>query len=122
MTECVLCRDQDLLQGAVLAENDLCYLLEVMDMNFTLTIVPERHVLSPFDFTKKEWDAVLSMLKVAKEILESGNPDGFTIGWNIGSAAGQHIPHAHVQIFARFDNDSNAGQGIQHLIKMSHNK
>lgn len=32
-------------------------------------------------------------------------PDGFTIGVNVGAAAGQTVDHAHVHVIARFDGD-----------------
>lgn len=44
--------------------------------------------------------------KVEKGLQEALDPDAFTIGINDGEAAGQEIPHLHVNIIPRFQEDS----------------
>lgn len=51
--------------------------------------------------------------KVAGKIKATLKPDGFSIGWNNGPAAGQVVPHLHVHIIPRWDGD---GGGNMHSI------
>jgi diadenosine tetraphosphate (Ap4A) HIT family hydrolase len=42
---------------------------------------------------------------VRSELHDRLSPDGFTIGMNLGEAAGQTVPHAHVHVIPRFVGD-----------------
>ena len=33
---------------------------------------------------------------------DEAEPDGYTIGWNVGAAGGQEVMHAHLHVVARF--------------------
>jgi len=55
------------------------------------------------------------VVKRVEEILkESLNPDAFTIGINDGEAAGQEIPHLHVNVIPRFEGDK--GEAIHSVV------
>ncbi len=85
-------------------------------------IVPLAHCSSPFKLLPEEWRATYDLLVVAKQVIdERWRPDGYTIGWNVGAAAGQEIPHAHLHIIPRFDDEPHAGRGIRWAIKQSSN-
>ena len=48
---------------------------------------------------------------------ERFNPDGFNIGININETAGQTIPHAHIHIIPRYNNDvENPRGGVRGVI------
>lgn len=68
--------------------------------------VPKKHVKR---LTELEDEIVGEIFKVTKKVekaLDSAlNPDGFTIGINDGRAAGQEIPHLHVNLLPRFRDD-----------------
>lgn len=69
-------------------------------------VIPKRHVASIFDLSDQELTAVWSLLAQVRAKLRSGlDPDGFNIGINDGSAAGQTIMHAHVHVIPRRDGD-----------------
>jgi diadenosine tetraphosphate (Ap4A) HIT family hydrolase len=57
------------------------------------------------------------MLATAKAYLAPADPDGFTVGWNVGAAGGQHVFHAHLHVIARFTGEPNAGKGIRAVIR-----
>jgi diadenosine tetraphosphate (Ap4A) HIT family hydrolase len=59
-----------------------------------------------FDLTFREQSACVFMVNFVKELLQKKfNPDGFNIGINIGSIAGQTIPHAHIHLIPRYKGD-----------------
>ena len=59
------------------------------------TIVPRQHRISPFNLTEEEITATFELLRAAKaEIDASISPDGYSLGWNCGSSAGQEVEHA----------------------------
>lgn len=46
------------------------------------------------------------VVRWVKDILqERYHPDGLNIGINDGQAAGQTMPHAHIHVIPRYDND-----------------
>lgn len=69
-------------------------------------IIPKKHTSNYFDLTFKEQSACIFMLNKVKEIVsEKFNPDGFNVGINIEEAAGQTVPHVHIHLIPRFEND-----------------
>lgn len=124
MTECPFCLENDLLEGDVLARNDLCYIANTGDpvLQCAVMIIPVRHVATPFDFTPGEWIATHQLLEEAKYILDHDGPDGYSIGWNVHPAGGQSIPHAHLHVIGRFADEPMAGQGIRHALKQESNR
>lgn len=61
-------------------------------------VIPFRHVETPFDFSVEEWTDLGEMVREAKQLLSAYSPDGFTLGWNVGAAGGQHVFHAHMLV------------------------
>lgn len=69
-------------------------------------IIPKRHVGSFFETTASEQLAILSLLGHARaSIGHSHKPDGYNIGINDGSAAGQTVPHLHLHLIPRYAGD-----------------
>jgi len=69
-------------------------------------VLPKRHVGSFFDLVQAERDAVLELLDVARRDLDQAlRPDGYNIGINDGSAAGQTVPHLHMHLIPRYNGD-----------------
>lgn len=65
-------------------------------------VVPRRHVASLFDLPEEERAAVWGLVaRVRGKLLVELKPDGFTVGVNDGTAAGQTVMHAHVHIIPR---------------------
>ena len=72
-----------------------------------LLIIPRRHITSPFDFSETEWHDLRAVIEEACSLLRKGDNQitGFNVGINIGSDAGQTIPHLHVHVIPRRPND-----------------
>ena len=69
-------------------------------------IIPRRHCATWFDATPEEIAELSSAVNLVRQvILEQHKPDGFNIGVNVGTAAGQTIDHLHVHVMPRYDGD-----------------
>lgn len=69
-------------------------------------IIPKRHVGAIDDLTDAELKDVYTVLHQTKILLiETYTPDGFNIGINEGSAAGQTVPHLHIHLIPRYNGD-----------------
>lgn len=69
-------------------------------------MTPRNHVASLFDLNTVEqadlWKLVAS---VREQLQREFNPDGFNIGLNDGTAAGQTVMHAHIHVIPRYAGD-----------------
>lgn len=75
-------------------------------------IIPKRHIASFFEATTDEREELLNLLDRAKEkLITDFSPDGFNIGINDGSAAGQTIPHLHIHLIPRYLGDQSDPRG-----------
>ena len=72
-----------------------------------LLIIPYRHISSFFDLSVDERHAVFTLIDKAKILLDKEySPDGYNIGINIGSEAGQTVWHAHIHLIPRYTGDT----------------
>lgn len=73
-----------------------------------LLAVPYREVTDISDLTPDESADLMRAIVYAKELLAKVlSPDGFNVGFNLGSAAGGSIPHLHAHIVPRWNGDTN---------------
>ena len=81
-------------------------------------IVPSKHVISIYDLSVAEYDAVWDLVsQVRQRLVTDLRPDGFNIGLNDGMAAGQTVMHAHVHVIPRWGGDvSDPRGGIRWVI------
>ena len=81
-------------------------------------IVPKRHVSTWFDMTDAEQLEAVEMIHQVKALLdEKYSPDGYNIGLNCGTSAGQTIDHAHMHIIPRYIGDmENPRGGVRGVI------
>jgi diadenosine tetraphosphate (Ap4A) HIT family hydrolase len=69
-------------------------------------VIPKRHMSSFFELTYDERDDLFYLLDKAKKDLDkSHHPDGYNIGINDGSVAGQTVPHLHLHLIPRYKGD-----------------
>jgi diadenosine tetraphosphate (Ap4A) HIT family hydrolase len=69
-------------------------------------VISRRHEADLFALTAAEQLDMWSLVALVRENLwQELRPDGFTIGVNVGAAAGQTIPHAHIHAIPRFAGD-----------------
>jgi diadenosine tetraphosphate (Ap4A) HIT family hydrolase len=67
-----------------------------------MLVVPKRHVTSLFDLPEEEQAALWRLVALVRaRLMDELMPDGFNVGVNDGTAAGQTVPHAHVHVIPR---------------------
>lgn len=81
-------------------------------------IIPKRHCSDYFDLSFKEQSACWLMINKLKLVISNKfNPDGFNIGININSSAGQTVPHVHIHLIPRYNGDvENPTGGVRNVI------
>ncbi len=81
-------------------------------------ITPHRHIAEYFDATREEKQAIWDLVDEMKPIVDRDfKPDAYNIGINIGSVAGQSVPHIHVHMIPRYKGDvENPKGGVRGVI------
>lgn len=75
-------------------------------------IIPKRHIKSIFEAGSQEIGSLWDLVCKVKELLdEKYAPDGYNIGINDGSAAGQTIMHLHIHVIPRYLGDMDNPKG-----------
>jgi ATP adenylyltransferase len=73
-----------------------------------LLAVPFREVTELEALTAPECADLMEEIVLAKRLLTAAvKPDGFNVGFNLGSAAGGSIAHLHAHIVPRWNGDTN---------------
>ena len=83
-----------------------------------LLIITKRHVADFFDTTLEERQALNNLSEECKKMLDREySPDGYNIGVNCGTAAGQTIMHLHIHLIPRYQGDiDNPRGGVRGVI------
>ena len=109
---CIFC---DLKKQDIIYEND--YALVSYDSypvsKFHSLIIPKRHIKNFFDLNDKELNACNELIKKIKLKIENDDNlvEGFNLGTNAGSVAGQTIMHCHIHLIPRRRGDVENPQG-----------
>ena len=115
MSDCLFCR---IVAGEVPAErvyeseNALAFLDVMPAARGHTLVVPKVHAATLTDLDDESAARLFQAVKaVMAKLGKALHPAAFNVGWNHGSAAGQHVFHLHVHILPR----QKAGTGIQSL-------
>ena len=114
------------MHGTIALENDLCFFLlheHHDEPPGSGMILPKAARETVFDLTPEEWRATFELLQQAKLYLDNQHhPDGYTIGWNVRPAGGQHVPIAHLHVIPRFNDEPFAARGLRWRLKQPENR
>lgn len=119
MLDCIFCKiiKKEIPCHVVYEDETILAFLDVKPHTQGDTVViPKKHAVRIFDLD----DAAIANLfvkikKVMEKLDVKLNPDGFNIGWNNNTAAGQIVPHLHVHVMPRYINDG--GSSVHSIIK-----
>jgi histidine triad (HIT) family protein len=74
-------------------------------------VIPRSHHESLLSMTPSEVGNLYSAVStISRAVISAVNADGFSIGQNNGRVANQIIPHVHVHIIPRYEDDSREGR------------
>ena len=81
-------------------------------------IIPKTHSADYFNLSQHTKSTLWLMVDRVKMLLaDRFHPDGFNIGINVGTVAGQTVPHVHIHLIPRYRGDvSNPRGGVRHVI------
>jgi histidine triad (HIT) family protein len=117
MENCVFCKiiNREIPCFKVYENNDVLGFLDVKPHTKGHTVViPKRHGITLFDFSAKQNELLMDGVRMTMQRVQGVlQPDGFNVGWNHNTAAGQVVPHLHVHIMPRYNGD---GGGSMHSI------
>jgi diadenosine tetraphosphate (Ap4A) HIT family hydrolase len=115
---CVFC--DRLIRGDLVAANELAVAFpDAYPLNEGhCLIVPRRHESDFFALAGEEEAAVWALVPAVRRHIEATRiPDGYNIGINVGEAAGQTVPHAHLHVIPRYRADvPDPRGGIRRII------
>jgi len=109
--DCIFCaqaeEDERISKLAVFEDDFLMVVLNIFPYNTGhLMVVPKRHVNSMVDLEDEERNRLFAMVSKVEELQrEVVDPAGIDVGMNIGKAAGESIPHLHVQLVPIYEKD-----------------
>ena len=108
---CVFC---NLPSARIAAQNELALLFDdayPVSLGHCL-VIPRRHVGSWFEIEPVEQIAMLQLLAIARQRVETiHQPSSYNIGINDGPAAGQTVPHLHMHLIPRYTGDQKDPRG-----------
>ncbi|MYL35396.1 HIT domain-containing protein [Pontibacillus yanchengensis] len=124
---CVFCALYKDSEQQIVMETEYCYFIQKPSEQEVLEgsglIIPKQHHETVFDLTEEEWTETRKLLLRAKKYLdEKYQPNGYSVGWNVNQVGGQSIPHAHLHIIPRYEDEPYAGKGIRYWMKQPENK
>lgn len=122
--DCPFCLPVEEAQTVIL-QNELCYFVQQPQTVLVGSglIVPKQHRETIFAVTGEEWAATYALLKEVKELIDKAwQPQGYNLGWNCGSVAGQEVFHAHMHVIPRFADEPLAGKGMRYWLKQENNR
>ena len=109
---CIFC---DVKKQDIIYENDdaLVSYDSYPVSKFHSLIIPKRHIKNFFDLNDKELNACNELIKKIKSKIENDDNlvEGFNLGTNAGSVAGQTIMHCHIHLIPRRRGDVENPQG-----------
>lgn len=117
MTSCIFC---DIIQGKIKGEvlrasNNFVALKDIHPVSpGHLLVIPKKHYGTLLDIPQSLAEELLKFTKdVANDMLNMKQGDGFNIIMNNLAPAGQVVPHAHIHVIPRKEDD-----GIRFLTKV----
>jgi diadenosine tetraphosphate (Ap4A) HIT family hydrolase len=125
MNDCLFCSIENDLNQKVIFSNKYCMFLQKPQevLIGSGIIVPKEHRKTLFDLSKDEWIATFELLQEVKIYIDNKyKPQGYNIGWNVGSVGGQEISHVHLHIIPRYEDELFAGKGIRYWLKQAQNR
>lgn len=114
---CIFCKiiNKEIPNYTVYEDDQVLAFLDIFPHAVGHTVViPKIHVSTLPELAEDQFGPLLvAVKKVQEKLSDKLNPEGFTVGWNHGEAGGQAVPHLHIHVLPRWNNDKG---GSMHSI------
>ena len=118
MENCIFCKiASKIIPADIIYEdkNNLAFLDNKPHTKGHTIVIPKVHITTFLEMSDSAFTSLLlTVKKTTLKIKEKLDPDGFNIGWNHNTAAGQIVPHFHIHIMPRYNGDN--GGSIHSII------
>ncbi|MFL6487618.1 MAG: HIT family protein [Nitrososphaera sp.] len=93
-------------------ENGIMVLMDKYPINpGHALLMPTKHYETLLEMPPTEVGKLYSLVpRIARAIISAVRADGFNVGQNNGIAANQIVPHVHIHVVPRFNDDSPDGK------------
>lgn len=109
MTDCIFCKviKKEIPCYKIYEDSNIIAFLDIKPINpGHVLIVPKEHVETILDASEATLKELLIITKKLLPLIEKATKaEGFTITINHGEKAGQVVPHLHLHLIPRFEND-----------------
>lgn len=106
--KCAFCENSD-NKARLITENDLVWAFPSSQpiVPGHVLIAPKRCVSKFSELTRDEEVAIFQLLEKIQQALRKGfDCSGFNLAWNEGKVAGQTVPHFHLHVVPRKEEDA----------------
>ncbi|MDP3725483.1 MAG: HIT family protein [Nanoarchaeota archaeon] len=119
MSDCIFCKiaHKEIPSHAIDESEEAIAILDIHPLAPGHTmVVPKTHAETILELPDEKTGPVFQLVKeVVKKLKKALSPDGFTLGINHGTNAGQVVPHLHIHIIPRYKGDG--GGNIHSIVK-----
>lgn len=109
MNDCIFCKiiNKEIPADVVYEDDNWLAFLDIKPINLGHTLlIPKAHYKNLFELPENLLAEVgLKIQTIGRAVKEGVSADGFNLGMNNESAAGQLVWHAHFHLIPRFTND-----------------
>lgn len=108
MDQCPFCSQLNIEKQKIFETDNEYVLYNIRKSNRgRCLVVPKRHVNTIRELTDFELESLFKTIRFVSTKLHADlKPQGINYGFNEGEIAGQVVPHFHVHIYPRFDDDN----------------
>ena len=107
--ECIFCKivKKEIPSAVVYEDDKVLAFLDIAPVNKGHTlVVPKEHYETLMDIPEDSLSKTVSALKkVSTAVMQGVKADGISVSMSNYRAAGQVIPHAHIHVIPRFEDD-----------------
>ncbi len=118
-TDCIFCK---IINGTIPchkiyeSKHSLAFLDIYPHTKGHTVIIPKQHIELAEEANESILSNIMHDIQSTMNIINKTlHPAGFNVGWNNGKTAGQVVPHMHIHIFPRYENDG--GESFHAIIK-----
>ncbi len=109
MSDCIFCKmvNKEIPCGTIYEDDDFIVILDKFPATEGhVLVIPKFHAATVFDLSQQQSEKIFPLVtKIANQLKAVLPLKGLNILQNNGEFAGQSVPHFHIHLIPRYDND-----------------